>query len=110
MAHDHGNEYQVKAIYEDGTETLSDWIEHGDVAQTMAAFRKPKSKAYWLRERSITFAACPGCQNHDTPIAEYPLTDSMSQHSHPRDSSDLASRGSKDAHGLPVIRAQSLGR
>jgi hypothetical protein len=43
-------------------------------------------------------------------IAEYPLTDSLSQHSHPRDSSDLASRASQDAPGLPVIRGQSAGR
>jgi hypothetical protein len=109
MAQDHGSEYQVKVIYEDGTETLSNWIEHGDVEQTMAAFRKPNSKAYWLRERSITFAACPCCQNREASIAEYPLTDSLSQRGHPRDSSDLASRVSNDAPDLS-IRGQSAGQ
>jgi hypothetical protein len=110
MARDHGNEYQVKVIYEDGTETLSDWIEHGTVEQTMAAFRKPQVKAYWLRERSITHAACPCCQNNDASITEYPLTASLSQRSHPRDSGYQASSGSKDPCGLPVIRSKSAGR
>jgi hypothetical protein len=110
MAQHHGSEYQVKVIHEDGTETLSDWIEHGDVGETMAAFRKPKSKAYWLRERSISFAACPCCQNHDASIAEYPLTYSLSQGSHPRDSSYLAKWGSNDGSGLPAIFGRSAGR
>ena len=36
MAHNHGSEYQVKVIHEDGTEELSEWIEQGNVAYTMA--------------------------------------------------------------------------
>jgi hypothetical protein len=43
MAHNHGSEYQVKVIHQDGTEALSEWIELGNVAQTMAALRKPQS-------------------------------------------------------------------
>ena len=27
MAHNHGSEYQVKVIHEDGTEALSEWRE-----------------------------------------------------------------------------------
>lgn len=27
MAHNHGSEYQVKVIHEDGTEALSEWID-----------------------------------------------------------------------------------
>jgi len=26
MAHNHGNEYQVKIVHEDGTEELSGWV------------------------------------------------------------------------------------
>ena len=36
MPHTHGREYQVKVIDEDGTEALSEWIEHENVEQTMA--------------------------------------------------------------------------
>ncbi len=38
MAHDHGNEYQVRCVHEDGTEALSQWIINREgVAQAMAA-------------------------------------------------------------------------
>jgi hypothetical protein len=79
MAHNHGSEYQVKVIHEDGAEALSEWIEHGNVARTMAALRKPQARAYWLRERNVTrVAACPLCRDRETAIAEYPLTDCLS--------------------------------
>jgi hypothetical protein len=81
MAHNHGSEYQVKVIHEDGTEALSEWIEHGNVAHTMAALRKPQARAYWLRERNVTVAACPLCRDRETAIAEYPLTDCLSPRS-----------------------------
>src|ERR1039457_4175302 len=73
MAHNHGSEYQVKVIHEDGTEVLSEWIEHGNVAMTMAALRTPQARACWLRERNVTVAACPLCRDRETAIAEYPL-------------------------------------
>jgi hypothetical protein len=78
MAHNHGSEYQVKVIHEDGTEALSEWIEQENVAHTMAALRKPQARAYWLRERNVTVAACPLCRDRGTAIAEYPLTDCLS--------------------------------
>jgi len=37
MLHNHGIEYQIKVIHENGTEVLSEWIEPGNVAQTMGA-------------------------------------------------------------------------
>ena len=73
MAHDHGSEFQVKVIHADGTEALSEWIEQENVAQTMAGLRKPQARAYWLRERNVTVAACPLCQDSETAIAEYPF-------------------------------------
>ena len=41
MPHDHGIEYQIKVIHKDGTEVLSEWIEVGNIDQTMAALRRP---------------------------------------------------------------------
>ena len=46
MAHNHGSVYQVKVILEDGTEELSEWIEQGNVAYTLAALHKPQARAY----------------------------------------------------------------
>ena len=70
MAHNHGSKYQVKVIHEDGTEALSEWIEHGNVPQTMAALRTPQARAYWLRERRVTVADCLLCRDRETAIAE----------------------------------------
>ena len=110
MAHNHGSEYQVKVIDEDGTEALSEWIEHGNVEQTMAALRKPQARAYWLRERNVTLATCPLCRDRETAIAEYPLTDCLSPRTSPHDSSYLVSTGAKDPSDPPVIRSKSAGR
>ena len=110
MAHNHGSEYQVKVIHEDGTEALSKWIEHGNVAHTMAALRKPQARVYWLRERNVTVAACPLCRDRETAIAEYPLTDCLSPRTSPHDSSYLVSTGAKDPSDPPGMRSKSAGR
>jgi len=96
MPHSHGIEYQIKVIHEDGTEVLSEWIELGNVDQTMAALRRPEARAYLLRERSVTVPACPLCRDKQTAIVEYPLADCLSPRSHPHDSSYLVLTGSKD--------------
>ena len=42
LAHNHGNEYQVKIVHEDGTEELSAWMNSEEqVAQAMAAVHRP---------------------------------------------------------------------
>lgn len=94
MPHNHGSQYQVKVVHEDGAEALSGWIDHGNVAQTMAALRKPQARAYWLRERRVTVADCPLCRESEMAIAEYPLTECVSHGSRPHDSSYSASTGS----------------
>ena len=59
MAHDHGNEYQIQIVHEDGTEELSGWMtSEAQVAQAMAAIHRPPGNAYWLRERNVV---CPTC-------------------------------------------------
>jgi hypothetical protein len=101
MAHSHGSEYQVKVIHEDGTEELSEWVDQGKITFTMAALRKPRITAYWLRERNVAVPFCPLCLDRETEVNEYPVADSLSPRTHPHDSSYLVLMGAKDPHALP---------
>ena len=57
MAHNHGSEYQVRIVHGDGTEELSGWLSSAEqVAQAIAADRKPQGKAYWIRAFSAQTA------------------------------------------------------
>jgi len=104
MAHNHGSQYQVRVIHEDGTEELSEWIEQGNVAYTMSVLHKPQARAYWLRERNVTAPFCPLCRDIETAVTEYPLADCVSPRSHPHDSSYLVLTGAKDPHNLPASK------
>ena len=116
MPHTHGREYQVKVIDEDGTEALSEWIEHENVEQTMVALRKPQARAYWLRERNVTLANCPLCRDREMAIAEYPLTDCLSPRSRlyasqqPSEETFLAGREAGVIPMLPVTHGSRGGR
>jgi hypothetical protein len=72
MAHNHGNEYQIRIVREDGIEELSGWMSSPEqVAQAMLVVDRPHGKTYWLLVRHIL---CPNCA--DKPqIMEYPLMD-----------------------------------
>ncbi len=94
MAHNHGNEYQVKIVHEDGIEELSGWMNsEAQVAQAMAAVHRPQGNAYWLRERNIV---CPNCLDREQRILEYPLTDIPSRRFSPHDSRYLLAVGSRN--------------
>jgi hypothetical protein len=98
MAHNHGNEYQVKIVHEDGTEELSGWMNSQEqVAQTMTAVRRPRGNVYWLRERNVL---CPKCLDTEQRIVEYPLTDTPSPRCSPHDSRYLLAVGSMDRYAL----------
>jgi hypothetical protein len=98
MAHDHGNEYQIQIVHEDGTEELSGWMNSEEqVAQAMAAFHRPRGNAYWLRERNVL---CPNCLDREQRIVEYPLTDIPSPRCSPHDSRYLLAVGSLDRYAL----------
>jgi hypothetical protein len=45
MAHNHGNEYQVKIVHADGTEELSEWMNSQEqvAQQAMAAVHRRMS-------------------------------------------------------------------
>ena len=94
MAHNHGNEYQVTIVYEDGIEELSGWlISEEQVAHAMAAVRRRQGKTYWLRERNIV---CPKCPDRKQRILEYPLSDNPSPRFNPHDSRYLWAVGFRD--------------
>ena len=98
MVHNHGTEYQVDIVHEDGTEELSGWMNSEEqVAQAMAAFHKPRGNAYWLRERNVL---CPNCLDREQRIVEYPLTDIPSPRCSPHDSRYLLAVGSTDRYAL----------
>ena len=101
MAHDHGSEYQVRIVLEDGTEELSGWLngeEH--VAQAIAVSHRQQAKAYWLVERNVL---CPTCLDRGEQVMEYPLTDIPSPRCSPHDSRYLVDMGSKSRHELDVV-------
>jgi hypothetical protein len=100
MAHNHGNEYQLKIVREDETEELSGWMTSEEqVAQAMAAVHRPQVKAYWLRERNVL---CPNCLDKEQRIVEYPLTDIPCPRYSPHDSRYLLAVGSKDPYAAPA--------
>jgi hypothetical protein len=103
MAHDHGYEYQVKIVHENGTEELGGWINSEEqVVQAMAAVHRAQDKAYWLRERNVV---CPDCFNKEqTIILECPITDFPSPRYRPHDSQYLVAVGSRNRYeSLEVV-------
>ena len=102
MAHNHGNEYQVKIVHEDGTEELSGWMKSEEqVAPAMDAIHRPQGKAYWLRERNVL---CPNCLDSEQRIVECPLTDIPSPRYSPHDSRYLLAVGYKNRYELLEVR------
>jgi hypothetical protein len=100
MAHNHGNEYQVKIVCEDEAEELSDWMNSEEqVAQAISAVHRPQVKAYWLRERN---ALCPNCLDRGQRIVEYPLTNIPCPRYSPHDSHYLLAVGSIDRYAAPA--------
>jgi hypothetical protein len=83
MAHNHGNEYQIRIVREDGIEELSGWMNSTEqVAQTMLAVHRPQGKTYWLLVRNIL---CPNCSDREQ-IMEYPIMHIPSPRGIPHDS------------------------
>jgi hypothetical protein len=92
MAHNHGNEYQIRIVCEDGIEELSEWMDSTEqVAQTVLAIDRPQGKAYWLLVRSIL---CPDCSDR-VQIVEYPIMHVPSPRYIPHDSRYLQVVGSR---------------
>ena len=102
MAHNHGNEYQVIIVHEDGAEELSGWMDSQEkLAQAMAAVHRARGKAYWLRERIVL---CPDCGDQEQQIVvECPIAYTQSPRCRPHDTSYLVAVGSKNRYESPAI-------
>ena len=85
MAHNHGNEYQIRIVYENGTEELCGWMNsEARFAQAMAAVHRAQGNVYWLRERNVL---CPDCFDKEQQIImECPITDIPTPRYRPHDS------------------------
>ncbi len=98
MAHNHGNEYQIRIVHRDGTEELSGLMNSTEqVAQAMLAARRPQGKTYWLLVRNIL---CPDCSDREQRIMEYPLTNIPSPRFMPHDSGYLQIVESRNRYAL----------
>ena len=83
MAHNHGNEYQIRIVREDGIEELSGWMNSIEqTAQAMLAVRRPQGRTYWLLVRNIL---CPNCSAREQTM-EYPIMHAPSPRYIPHDS------------------------
>ena len=106
MAHNHGKEYQVRIVHEDGTEDLSGWMTSEEqVAPALAAIHRPQGTAYWLRQRNVL---CPDCREGDQGISEYPLTGIPSARYRSHDSGYLVAAGWRNRADVPQPRLAVL--
>jgi len=102
MAHNHGNDYQLRIVHGDGTEELSGWMQSEEqVTPALAAIHRPHGTAYWLRVRNVL---CPDCLEWDQGIWEYPLTGFPSSRSSPHDSGYLLAVGWRNRSEMPQQR------
>ena len=107
MAHNHGNEYQIRMVHADGTEEVSGWMQsEAQVAPTLAALHRPPGTAYWLRARTVV---CPDCRVRDQGFWECPLTGIPSSRYRPHDSGYLRVAGRRDRSDVPQQRRTVLG-
>jgi hypothetical protein len=98
MAHNHGKEYQIRIVHEDGTEELGGLFNTIDqVVQAMIAVDRPQGKTYWLLVRNIL---CPDCPNKEQLIIECPITNILSPRYMPHDSGYLQVVESRDRYAL----------
>jgi len=107
MGHNHGSEYQVRIIHQDGTEELSDWMDSVEqFAQALAAaVRSAPGTAYWLRQRNMI---CPDCFDGEQPIiVECPITGIPSPRYSPHDSHYLMAVGSRSRYDLHAALRKS---
>jgi len=103
MAHNHGNEYQIRIVRKDGTEELSGWMNSTEeVAQTMMLTHRPQGTVCWLMVRNIMYPNCSGREQ----ILEYPIMDIPSPRYNPHDSRYLQTVESRNrrASGFSALR------
>ena len=99
MAHNHGNEYQVIIVHEDGAEELSGWMDSQEkLAQAMAAVHETKGETCWLRVRNVLCTDRLDQEQHI--ILECPITCIPSPRYDPHNSHYLVAVGSRNGNEL----------
>ena len=97
MAHNHGNEYQIKIVHKGGASELSEWMNSTEwVAQALAAVHWPQGETYWLLVRNVL---CPNCLAREQ-IWEYPIMGVPSPRYLPHDSRYLQVVKSRNQYAL----------
>jgi hypothetical protein len=97
MAHNHGYEYQIRVVREDGIEELSGWMNSPEkVVQLMIGAHRPQGKSYWLMVRNII---CSNCSEREQ-IMEHPIMDIPSPRGTPHDSRYLQVVEGRDRYAL----------
>ena len=99
MAHNHGNEYQIRIVHENGTEELCGWMNSAErLTQAVTALHRAQGEVYWLRERN---ALCPDCFDKEQQIImECPITDIPTPRYRPHDSHYLVAVGSRNRYEI----------
>lgn len=106
MIHNHGNEYQIKIVHEDGTEELSGLLNSMEqVAQAMTAVDRPQGKTYWLLVRNVL---CPDCLDKEQIIMECPIANIPSPRYMPHDSGYLKAVDSRNRFALDLSESEHL--
>ena len=83
MAHNHGIEYQIRIVREDGIEELSGWMNSTEqVTHMMNALSRPQGKHYWLLVRNTLCCNCADGQE----VMEFPIMHVPSPRYIPHDS------------------------
>ncbi len=95
MAHNHGNEYQIRIVHEDGTEELSGLLNSIE-----------QGKTYWLLVRNIL---CHDCSDKKQITMECPITNIPSPRYMPHDSGYLQIVESRDRYSLGFSASRHTG-
>jgi hypothetical protein len=83
MEHNHGNEYRIRIVREDGIEESSGWMSSTEqVAEAMLAVHRPPGSTYWLIVRKVL---CPNCSGEEQ-LLEFPVMHFSSPRYIPHDS------------------------
>jgi hypothetical protein len=98
IGHEHGSEYQLKFVLDNGEEDLTGWFTQDELMQAMAE-AMATGRVFWLQERNIV---CLACTDREQQIFEYPVGNTETSRCRPHDSRYLvAARLRNRAEVLP---------
>jgi hypothetical protein len=103
MAHNHGLEYQIRIVCENGREELSGWLSSTEqVTKTVLAVQGRRGTTCWLMVRSVS---CPDCSDGERTM-EFPFAHVPSSRYVPHDSRYLLGGHSTYRRGLDSSAAR----